>query len=89
MLFTNNGAPIKIVDGDRRYNIYDVDNNIGKGQDSNSVQECARKECSSREDNFDELSDIIKIDKDTIHMFVDFLLSIDLSEYTNHFQFKY
>ena len=33
LLFTNNGAPIKIEDGARRYNMYDVDNNIGKGQD--------------------------------------------------------
>ena len=50
MLFTNNEAPIKIEDGDRRYNMYDVDNNIGKGQDFNSVPECVRKEYTSLED---------------------------------------
>ena len=53
-----------------------------KGFFLNSVPERIRKEYSSREDNFDELSNIIKNDKDTIHMFVDFLMSIDLSEYT-------
>ena len=52
MLFTNNEAPIKIEDGDRRYNMYDVDNNIGKGQYFNSVPECVRKEYTSCEDYF-------------------------------------
>ena len=73
LLFTNNGAPIKIEDGARRYNMYDVDNNIGKGQEFNSVPECVRKEYTSHEDYFHELHSIIKNDKDTIHMFVDFL----------------
>ena len=81
MLFTNNEAPIKIEDGDRRYNMYDVDNNIGKGQNFNEVPECVRKEYTSREDYFCELSDTIKNDKDTIKLFVDFLMSIDISEY--------
>ena len=81
MLFTNNEAPIKIEDGDRRYNMYDVDNNIGKGQNFNEVPECVRKEYTSREDYFCELSDIIKNDKDTIKLFVDFLMSIDISNY--------
>ena len=50
MLFTNNEAHIKIEDGDRRYNTYDVDNNIGKGQNFNEVPECIRKEYTSHED---------------------------------------
>ena len=43
MLSTNNEAPIKIAHGDRRYNMYDMDN----------------KEYASCEDYFCELSDII------------------------------
>ena len=43
MLFTNNEAPIKIEDGDRRYNMYDVNNNIGQGQNFNTVPECEKK----------------------------------------------
>ena len=58
MLLTNNEAPIKIEDGDRRYNMYDVDNNIGEGQIFNDVPECARKEYTSSKDYFYELSDI-------------------------------
>ena len=61
--------------------MYVVDNNIGKGQDFNSVPECVRKEYASRDDYFDALSDMIKNDKHTIELFVDFLMSIDLSEY--------
>ena len=62
-------------------NMYDVDTKIGNGQNFNSVPECVRKEYTSREDYFCKLSDIIKNDKDTVKMFVDFLMSIDLSEY--------
>ena len=61
--------------------MYDVENNIGKGQDFNAVPECVRKEYTSREDYFYKLHNIIKNDKDTIKMFVDFLMSIDISEY--------
>ena len=61
--------------------MYDVDNNIGKGQNFKEVPECVRKEYTSREDYFCELSDIIKNDKDTIKLFVDFLMSIDISNY--------
>ena len=35
-----------------------------------------RKEYTSREDYFCELSDIIKNDKDTFKLFLDFLMSI-------------
>ena len=72
MLFTNNEAPIKIEDVDRRYNMHDVDINIGKGQNFNAVHEYVRREYASRDDYFDALSDIIINDKDTIKIFVDF-----------------
>ena len=52
-----------------------------EGQDFNSVPEYVRKEYTSREDYFCELFDIIKNDKDTVNLFVDFLMSIYISEY--------
>ena len=52
MLFTNNEAPIKKEDGDRSYNMYDMDNNLEKDQKFNSVPECVRKEYTSHDDYF-------------------------------------
>ena len=56
MLFTNNEALIK-EDADRRYNMYNVDNNIGKVQNFNAVPECVRKEYASRDDFFIDQSE--------------------------------
>ena len=46
-------------------NMYDLDTQIGNGQDFNSVPECVRKEYTSRNDYFYELSEITTNDKDT------------------------
>ena len=79
-MFTNNDAPIKLEDSNRRYNMYDVNNDIAANQNFQAVPECVRKHFLNREEYFVELYRHIQ-NEETVRQVSLFFTSIDVSNY--------
>ena len=84
MIFTNNEAPIKLEENNRRYNLYDVDNRVRHGVDDsefNTLPEELKKGCNSRNEYFAKLRNVILHDNDAIRFLIDFFMNINLTHY--------
>ena len=78
MIFTNNEAPIRIDESDRRYNMYDVNNKIIS--DFMSIPDFIRRDFNDKKEYFSKMAEYVS-DNNTVLAVTRFFCSIDVRNY--------